>query len=36
MSLAVSLHAPNDELRTELVPINKRYPIAELLAACQR
>ena len=36
VSLAVSLHAANDELRTELVPINKRYPIAELLAACQR
>ncbi len=30
-SLAVSLHAPNDELRNELVPINKKYPIAELL-----
>ena len=36
VSLAVSLHAANDDLRTELVPINKRYPIAELLAACQR
>ncbi|MDQ6647180.1 MAG: 23S rRNA (adenine(2503)-C(2))-methyltransferase RlmN [Pseudomonadota bacterium] len=36
VSLAVSLHAANDELRTELVPINKRYPIAELVAACQR
>jgi len=36
VSLAVSLHAPNDELRTELVPLNKKYPIAELLAACQR
>lgn len=36
VSLAVSLHAANDELRTELMPINKRYPIAELLAACQR
>lgn len=35
-SLAVSLHAPNDALRNELVPINRRYPIAELLAACQR
>jgi 23S rRNA (adenine2503-C2)-methyltransferase len=33
-SLAVSLHAPNDELRNELVPINKKYPIAELLKAC--
>ena len=36
VSLAVSLHAPNDELRTQLVPLNKKYPIAELLAACQR
>ena len=36
VSLAISLHAPNDELRDELVPINKRYPIAELLAACRR
>ncbi len=36
VSLAVSLHAPNDALRNELVPINKRYPIAELLAACKR
>jgi 23S rRNA (adenine2503-C2)-methyltransferase len=36
VSLAVSLHAANDDLRTELMPINKRYPLAELLAACQR
>ena len=36
VSLAVSLHAPNDALRDELVPINRRYPIAELLAACRR
>jgi len=36
VALAVSLHAPNDPLRTELVPLNKKYPIAELLAACQR
>ncbi len=36
VALAVSLHAANDELRTELVPLNKRYPIAELVAACQR
>lgn len=35
VSLAVSLHAPNDELRNELVPINKKYPIKELLDACQ-
>ena len=36
VSLAVSLHAPNDELRTELVPLNKKYPIDELLEACVR
>ena len=36
VSLAVSLHAPNDELRTQLVPLNKKYPIAELLGACKR
>ncbi len=36
VSLAISLHAATDELRDQLVPINKRYPIAELLAACQR
>ena len=35
ISLAVSLHAATDELRNELVPINKRYPIAELADACQ-
>jgi len=34
VSLAVSLHAPEDALRDELVPINKKYPIAELLPAC--
>ncbi|HMW41775.1 23S rRNA (adenine(2503)-C(2))-methyltransferase RlmN [Plasticicumulans sp.] len=34
VSLAVSLHAPDDALRDELVPINRKYPIAELLAAC--
>jgi 23S rRNA (adenine2503-C2)-methyltransferase len=33
--LAISLHAARDELRDELVPINKRWPIAELLAACR-
>jgi len=32
----VSLHAPNDDLRDNLVPLNKKYPIAELLAACDR
>ena len=36
VSIAISLHAPNDELRNELVPINKKYPIAELLAATRR
>lgn len=36
ISLAVSLHAPYDELRNELVPINRKYPIRELLAACKR
>ncbi|MEM7465291.1 MAG: 23S rRNA (adenine(2503)-C(2))-methyltransferase RlmN [Pseudomonadota bacterium] len=36
VSLAVSLHASNDSLRDEIVPINKKYPISELLAACQR
>jgi len=35
-SLAVSLHAPNDELRNELVPINKKYPIEEVMGACWR
>jgi 23S rRNA (adenine2503-C2)-methyltransferase len=36
VSLAVSLHAPHDELRNELVPLNRKYPIRELLAACHR
>ena len=36
VSLAVSLHAPTDELRSELVPLNKKYPIAELMDACVR
>ncbi|MCC6313783.1 MAG: 23S rRNA (adenine(2503)-C(2))-methyltransferase RlmN [Thermomicrobiales bacterium] len=36
LNLAVSLHAPNDALRDRLAPINRRYPIRELLAACQR
>jgi 23S rRNA (adenine2503-C2)-methyltransferase len=35
VSLAVSLHAPDDELRDELVPLNRKYPIAELLDACR-
>ena len=36
VSLAVSLHAPDDGLRSNLVPLNKKYPIAELLEACIR
>jgi 23S rRNA (adenine2503-C2)-methyltransferase len=35
VSLAVSLHAPNDALRNELVPINRKYPIARLLESCR-
>jgi 23S rRNA (adenine2503-C2)-methyltransferase len=35
VALAVSLHAPNDALRNDLVPLNRKYPIAELLAACR-
>lgn len=36
VALAVSLHAPNDELRDKLVSLNKKYPLKELLAACNR
>lgn len=36
VALAVSLHAPNDALRDRLVPINQKYPLAELMAACRR
>jgi 23S rRNA (adenine2503-C2)-methyltransferase len=36
VALAVSLHAPNDELRSRIVPINEKYPLAQLLAACRR
>lgn len=36
VALAVSLHAPNDALRDNLVPLNRKYPIAELLQACKR
>jgi 23S rRNA (adenine2503-C2)-methyltransferase len=36
VALAVSLHAPNDSLRSRLVPINEKYPLAELLSACRR
>ncbi len=36
VSLAVSLHAPNDTLREQLVPVNKKYPIEQLMGACWR
>lgn len=36
VALAVSLHAPNDQLRDRLVPINRKYPLNELMAACRR
>ncbi|MDR3393360.1 MAG: 23S rRNA (adenine(2503)-C(2))-methyltransferase RlmN [Parasulfuritortus sp.] len=36
VALAVSLHAPNNALRDELVPINRKYPLKELMAACRR
>jgi 23S rRNA (adenine2503-C2)-methyltransferase len=36
VALAVSLHAPNDALRDELVPINRKYPLRDLMAACRR
>jgi 23S rRNA (adenine2503-C2)-methyltransferase len=36
VALAVSLHAPNDELRDRLVPLNRKHPLRELLAACRR
>jgi 23S rRNA (adenine2503-C2)-methyltransferase len=36
VALAVSLHAPNDALRDRLVPLNRRYPLASLVAACNR
>ncbi|GAB4089882.1 23S rRNA (adenine(2503)-C(2))-methyltransferase RlmN [Hydrogenophaga soli] len=35
VALAVSLHAPNDELRDSLVPLNRKYPLAELMTACR-
>ena len=35
MTLAVSLHAPTDDLRSRLVPVNRRYPLADLMAACR-
>jgi 23S rRNA (adenine2503-C2)-methyltransferase len=36
VALAISLHAPNDELRDRLVPVNRKYPLAELVKACNR
>ena len=36
VSLAISLHAPNDQLRSQIMPINRRYPIAELINACKQ
>jgi 23S rRNA (adenine2503-C2)-methyltransferase len=36
LSLALSLHAPNDGLRSQLMPVNDRYPLADVLAACDR
>ena len=36
VALAVSLHAPNDALRDDLVPLNRKYPLAELLASCRQ
>jgi 23S rRNA (adenine2503-C2)-methyltransferase len=36
VALAVSLHAPNDDLRNTLVPINQKYPLRDLMAACRR
>ena len=36
ISLAISLHGPNNELRSKVMPVNKAYPIEELLAACRR
>ncbi len=36
VALAVSLHAPNDALRDELVPVNRKYPLKELMSACNR
>lgn len=36
INLAVSLHAPNDEIRNKIMPINRQFPIRELLAACQK
>ncbi len=36
VNLAISLHAPTDELRSKLMPVNRRFPLAQLMAACER
>ena len=36
VNLAISLHAPNDEVRSHIMPVNRKYPIADLMAACER
>jgi len=36
VNLAISLHAPTDELRSRLMPVNRRFPLAQLMAACER
>ena len=36
VNLAISLHAPTDELRSKMMPVNRRFPLAELMAACER
>jgi len=36
VNLAISLHAPTDELRSRIMPVNRRFPLAELMAACER
>ncbi len=36
VNLAISLHAPNDELRSRLMPVNRKFPLAQLFAACER
>ncbi len=35
LTLSISLHAPNDELRSKIMPVNRRYPVSELLKACR-
>jgi 23S rRNA (adenine2503-C2)-methyltransferase len=36
VNLAISLHAPNDEIRSQIMPVNRKFPLRDLLAACQR